>query len=171
METIKVGGANVNKAYSFALSSVSNVTEFSGLFDAYRLNKVFIRAIPLFNTWQAAPDDESHPSLPQIVDIVDYDDATILATSSDYLEFGTHRIHRGDKEWKRKFTPACAINVFQSATATGYKQAFKQWINLANASIPHYGYKLQLIPQEGTINQHYTVQLWATLYFSCKQLR
>jgi len=138
------------------------------MFDAYRINKVFIRAMPKYDTYQIQPLTSTGGKIPQIVDIVDYDDKTTLSYTVDYFKYGNHRIHRGVQDWTRKFTPAIASTIFQNQTTSAYTQKFKQWIDAQYPTVPHYGYKLQI---SGETSENYALELICTLYFSCRQTR
>lgn len=174
IEIINVGTGVVNKAYNFKFDDVLDHPSFAALYDAYRINKIFIRINPLQTTTfaQAAGN-----YLPQIIDLVDYDDATALSTTNDYLSYGNKRIHSGDKAWTRKFTPAVRVAAYQSGgggTEVNQSsiQKFKQWIDMAEGDIPHFGYKVQWSPiNSGTPTTVLKYEVWCTMYFSCRMRR
>lgn len=160
----------VNEAIAFSLDQLPGVTDFSNLFDAYRINKICIRNIPTNNSY-VSQSAASNYELPQIVDLIDYDDAIVLATTTDYTQYNTHRIHRGNESWVRKFTPAVAVATLNNAITTPTVQKFKQWIDMGATAVPHYGYKIQLVPYNTTLGANYRLEQWVTVYFSCKQVR
>lgn len=170
-ELFTVLGTAVNKAYQFTLGELPGQDEPSALFDQYRINKVVVVVRPQRNTYNS---DVTSAQLPQIVDLVDYDDATVLTTTNDYLQFATARVHSGALPFKRKFTPACAAAFVGSDASAfpivGRGSKFKQWLDCSNATVPHYGYKLQIVPTvANTISISYEV--WSYVYLSFRMVR
>ncbi|QCX35024.1 capsid protein [Blackfly DNA Virus 2] len=159
--TIIVGAAAQNLAYSFKFSDLSEAVTYAGLFDMYRINKIFMRCVPRVNNYLA---QGVAIMAPQIIDLVDYTDSTALSATADYLNFGNHRIHAGFTEFKRKFTPASQFCV---GDATHFAPKFKQWLQTLDRDIAHHSYKIQIAPLSATQNTIY--ELWSTYYFSVKQ--
>lgn len=164
----------VNKGYSFRLSDSPEAGQVGSLWDAYRLNKVVLRVIPRQNTYAAG--GANPVAAPQVVSCIDYDDVDTLATTTDYLSFGTARIHSAIHPFSIKFTPAVNNGVSTNAGTTEVlpgNQRFKQWIDMNLAGVPHYGVKMQfaaLVPLPTTTNP-IVFELWAKCYYSFKQRR
>lgn len=169
-EAILVTTSTVNKSFAFSLNNLPNVSRYNGLFDAYRINKIVIRMVPSQNSWNANISTSNY-ELPQIVDLIDYDDNVQLSQTNQYLQYNTHRVHRGDNGWVRKFTPAIALATLNLAVTTPTVQKFKQWIDMGAADVPHYGYKIQMVPYNTTLGSNYRLEMFVTMYFSCKQVR
>lgn len=162
-------GGLVNKAYTFKLNQIPDVSDFTNLYSAYRINKVLVRVIPNFNTFVNTGTTINPVSkLPQIVDLVDYGNPDVLDQTNQYLQHANHRIHQGAQGWKRKFTPATTFGVKATPGEVLAGQRFKQWIDVGGADAEHLSYKLQL---SGVANGTYSAEIFATLYFSCKQVR
>lgn len=151
------------KSFTFNQSSDPEAAQWAALFDAYRINKVVIRCIPVCNTAAIGT-----AGVPAIVDVVDWDDSNLPGNFQGLLNYQTKRVHRGYAEWKRTIIPAVALQVYYGATGTGYGQRRRQWLDLANPTVPHYGYKIGL---SGQPNQKYPLQIWATVYTQYKQKR
>lgn len=162
-----------NSAYTFhseafSLSNnVTNYTEFTNLFDQYRINKVVIKFKLKF-------DPSAQPStaavFPKMWIHADYDDSTIPTTVNDLLQRSNLKttILQPDREYTFAFTPAILAESFRGATATAYSPKFKQYIDMSFPDTPHYAYKaaIEMLPATG-----YSLLINKTLYFSCKNVR
>lgn len=160
----------VNRAYFFSFSMLPNVSEFTTLFDRYRINKVVIKFVPGYSNTVAT----SNPRC-QFITAVDYDDASLVTSTNNLLEYDTKRIHDVNRIVVRKFTPACAQitgltqNVSTKDVSTRSRPAWKVWLDCANDDDrPHYGLKCQW---SGAGNQDMEIRVWITLYFSCAAVR
>lgn len=168
-ETITISGGTplVSKAYSFALSDVTNATEFTSLFQAYRLNKIVFKLQPRFNV----VNPTATLVAPQIITAIDYNDDSGSFNASSLLEFGTHRVHFGFKPIIRKFTPACEVALLGASTAVvSGIQKFKQWIDTAAPDAKHFGVKLNFTTL-AAFTAPLVYDVYVTTYFSCKQLQ
>lgn len=172
IEEIQVTGTtDVKKHYSFNLSMLQNSSDFTNLFDAYRINKIVYKILPSHNV--ALPGSVPvYP--PQVITVIDYNDVNPPATPSftvaELLEYQTHRIHRGFAKISRKFTPAIAMGVSSAGTIVAGVQKFKQWLDVATPAVAHGSLKVLFDTQPGnTASYNFTV--YRDVYFSCKQVK
>lgn len=165
--TITTAGGNEAAAYAISIGNMPNVTEFSSLFDAYRINKVVFKFIPSYNTYYTGTTLAAGTSLPKILTALDFDDATAPTAADELFQYDTLRIHTGDKRFSRKFTPFCAPDIGAS-NSSGVKS--KQWIDWAFTNIPHYGLKIFMEGNAATAIQ-YSLNVYRTIYFSCRGIR
>lgn len=168
-ETIVVGNAPINRAYTFELSDIANsgTTTYTN-FEMYRINKVVMKIIPENNTANMAATTVG--SYPFIVDCIDYNDSLPFTQSNDYLRYDNARLHTGDKPWIRKFTPASRqVANNTTGTQTYGDIAYKKWhtLNITDFQQEHYGYRLHMVPvATNTAVIRYNV--WAKIYYSLK---
>jgi len=155
---------NVLGGLAFQFNQLPSYTEFTNLFDEYRINGIKIQLIPNFTGADLNPTT-SAVSVPNIWSIIDHDDSTSPANLEELLQYPNCRMTRGSRTHTRFFRPSCLIDV--AGITTGVK--FKQWINLANTNIPHYGFKY-FIDQMNT-GPVGTWRVFVTYYFSCKGVR
>ena len=144
--------------------NVNTPADFTGLYDQYRINKIIygIR-LRLDPTAQSA----TNAFFPKMYIAADYDDALTPPSLSNLAERGNIRqfVLKPDREYKFKFTPAVASATYQTATSTGYAPKWKQWIDMADQNVPHYGMKLGIeqMPALG-----FYIEITTNVYFSCK---
>lgn len=158
---------NVHKAYSFTLSQLPNVGEFTTLFDTYRINKIVLTIEPAMESNQMTS--------PQLISrkwlrvVHDYDDANVLANENQYFEYANMKSYDCLKAAKIVLYPKIARQIFNGALTTAYGQEGKVWLDSASPDVPHYGIKM-FIPALG-IDNSFQFRVRATYYISCKQTR
>jgi hypothetical protein len=125
--------------FSFSLSQVPNTTDFSNLFDQYRIIEIAVTLIP--NYIQA--------NVP-IYTAFDYDDALTPPNVFTLFEKQTCRISESDQVIERVFTPRTLRETYATAVTSGYETAVGAWIDSQNDTIPHYGFKYFIAPLPAT---------------------
>jgi len=154
---------NTLGALAFTFNSLPNHTEFSHLFDEYRMNAIRISLIPNFTGSDINPYTTAQ-SLPNIWSIIDHNDSVAPSTLNELLQYPNCKMTRGNSIHTRVFKPSCLTDV--AAITSGVK--YKQWINIADSNIPHYGFKYFVDQTQNNIG---TWRVFVTYYFSCKGVR
>jgi hypothetical protein len=143
-------------AYTFSLSALPDSTEFTSLYDTYRITCVKVNFVPLFT------DTSATVAYPPLMTAIDYDDAsstalTVLEEYDSALRSATGQF------FTRTFTPKVAIAAYSGAF-TSFGQRTWQWIDAASPSVIHYGLKYAL-PVAGAANQVWSVNADLILQF------
>lgn len=102
---------SVRGAIEFKLSNLSNVDEFTNLFDQYRINAINIKVefIPSLSGFDGHPMTTTpvpYVGLPHLHTVIDYDDANAPASKNALMEYSNYKRTRGDIVQKRYFRPA-----------------------------------------------------------------
>lgn len=137
-------------ALNFKLSDMAGYTDFTTLYDMYR-----IRAVAVYLTPVIAPSDfqlngtgSSTTLQTKCSTVIDYDDSDVLASVGDARQYDTCKILylnlSMNKPMVRYFTPAVATELYRSTISTGYGVKWGEWIDCSQADIPHYGFKVNL---------------------------
>lgn len=148
---------------SFNLSSMPNASEFSNLFDSYRINKIVVKIIPKITETSTVLASTGNSALPQIHSALDFNDSIAPTSLAQLTQYSTHKMTRGNMVHTRVFTPCVELSA--NATANTAPKSY-QWLDTSHLDIAHLGMKLY-IPTLGTqtvIYYDYSV----TMYFSCK---
>jgi len=126
-------------AYEFRLGYMPNYTEFTALFDQYRLVKVYVKFIPL-QTESAY--GSTVPANGYIITSTDEDDANAHTSRDAALSCQTHQINGVCEEFTRVVYPRAAAAVYSGAVSTSYAQtAPDTWFDAANVNTSFYGLK------------------------------
>lgn len=147
----EVAGAQNFGSYVFQLNQLPNFTEFTNLFDQYRINKVVLKLIPQFNqsTYNVGHPASTIPSglpagrNPRFYIVNDYDDDTNPASIDTLRQYAKVKVYpvMNNKIIKHIITPATQMQAYETLATTGYVPKFKQWINCNDNNVPHYAIK------------------------------
>lgn len=159
------GNPEATGVATFALNQVFSSSEFSTLFDAYRINCVVLKIYPDYGTYSG-----SGTLNPQWHVCNDYDDNSTPTVSQiiDYESYRTFKIEPG-KTKVFKIYPACAMAAYRSGASWGFTSKRKQWIDMVQTDVPHYGFKFAV--DTGTSGVTYQWRIRPFYYFSCRHVR
>lgn len=143
VSTSSVTGAS--GGYSFALSQLPASSDFTNLFDQYRIAQITVTFAP--NYIQA--------EVP-VYTILDYDDSLTPPSLLSVFEKETCRISKSNQITERTFVPRVLREVYATAVTSGYETALTPWIDSVNDTVPHYGFKyfIAQLPASGLTNTY-----------------
>jgi hypothetical protein len=166
--------------FQFSLSDLPNVAEFTTLFDQYMITGVMLQ-IKMVNN----PDGEyvinTNPLTgnnasfyPTLWYVADHDDRdTVSLAQIKEFDKVRHKVLRPNTEINIMLRPTTLTQIYRSALTTGYACNFKrQWLDVANTDIPHYGCKC-VIDFEGVTPAvlQFDFKINARYFFKCKNVR
>lgn len=168
-DTLPIGPGLYYKGFYFKLSSLPNYTEFTSLYDEYRVNKILVKAIPNFSGSNLGPQGTSSvlQQIPNLHSVIDNDDSTDPTSLNELLQYGNHKMTRGNRIHSRLFTPAIQMASYEGSTQINVEK-YKAWINCANPDVRFYGVKYAL---EGSNVTQGQFNVYVTMYISCKGVR
>lgn len=151
---------------AFTFNDIPNNTEFTNLFDQYRINKVVLKWVPLANSANAGTQ-----STTLFYSVLDYTDDTVPTTEQQLVEYASLKITQGLRQHTRIFTPTTLDSLTDDTGAATYSgnPKIKQWISTSSPNVPHYGVKY-LRPAQPT-GQLVNYKLIKTFYFSCRSVK
>jgi hypothetical protein len=149
-------------SYGASLGTVPDYTDFTTLFDQYRIMQLEVRYIPIY-----APGE--FPGT--ISSVIDYDDANTIS-ESQALQYQTLQVTALYQPFYRVLHPRSADIVYNGNVTVAYGQnRGPQWIDVASPDVPHYGLKLALPTITGAPNSIALGNLVFTLTIQCKNPR
>lgn len=149
------------------LNNVINVSDFSNLYDQYRINYVVAKFwLKIDPSAQAA----ATASFPKMYWYRDYDDAAPPSSLNEIRENQKSRVAvmHPNRPVVIKFRPNSLQLLWGNAVTTQYKPAFKQWMDMQATTAQHFGIKYAI---DDLTNLNYRVDIETTLYFQCRQAR
>jgi len=155
-------------ALYFTLNDLSQVANFTGLYDAYRINKIQIIFTPMCNM-QTIPGTNVDPGI--FATVIDYDDANVLTTLNQNQEYMTYKqspmisTRAHIRTFKPKVTTAAYSGAFSS-----YMQSSNQWLDVASPAIQHYGIKVYMDAYASAATAQ-TYQVTAKYWLEFKSVR
>lgn len=163
--TLTLSSITPNAEYSFKLSDVTQYTEFTSLFDQYKISAIRLQILPKFNSI----DNTSSKNF-NIYTVIDRTDNSALGNATDALEYQSMKMTPYTRRHVRYFKPSVLVNVMDDTTTDSgaYQPKMNQWIATDFPEITHYGIKL-ITDQNVTGNTEFTVL--TTYYFALKNVK
>lgn len=163
----------IAQAYAFNLNQLPNVSEFTNLFDQYKITGAKLSFVPGASESLYSPISGTSTAngFARFHSVIDYDDTTTPPSEDAMLQYGSLKTTGPMQTHVRYIKPKILHEIYRSAIATGYAPRAADWIDVGTPDVPHYGIKVWCnAPTSGTNTQiSYTVYL--TLYFACKNTR
>jgi len=161
--TISCNGTEASADFTFKLTDLINYTEFTTLFDQYKILKVVFKLQLINNPDAAYPINTNASSatansvnwFPKFWYIRDYDSGSSETISSMKERQGAKFfILRPNKEYSVALKPLVQVQTYKTSVSTGYAPK-RLWLDIADATVPHYGLKtvmdtLGVDPVDGT---------------------
>lgn len=151
---------------AISFSQIANSSEFSALYDQYKLNLVkvqfWLRVDPSAQTAAAAV-------APKLYWFRDMDD-NVPASMTEMRERAKCKIAvlRTDRPVTVWIKPNVLAEVYRGVGTTTYSPKFGQWLDMTNTDVAHYGVKWNI---DNLTNTNYYVDIESTYYFQCKNTR
>lgn len=141
VNSLNVTDATQQGAMTFYLNQLPSASEFTALFDQYRINCVVLK-MRYLNQIPDRTDASSGAYRPNFHYCVDYNDSTAYTSITQFAQVGNYRCHalNGERDWSIKIFPKVQRQMYQGLGSTGYGPV-KCWINTADPAVPHYGLK------------------------------
>lgn len=142
------------------LGSLPDYTEFTSLFDAYRIAQMTVTFFPTLSM-------SGTTTAPTLYTVIDYDDDTAFTAVAPMLEYPSLMQSVAGTVVERTFNPYAA-NAAYSGTFTGYARMPRStWVDAASPDVRYYGLKWAV--DAGTAVQTWTIQLRVIVH--CKNVR
>jgi len=157
---------------SWKFNEVPAYTEFTAMFDQYRIPWIKIDFIPCFSANLAGLfGTQVNQNMP-FYTAIDYDDGSPPASVAAIQQYSNCTRHELGKKFTVFIRPRNLSMIYESAIATSYALApYGTWLDCASAAVPYYGlhYAISEVAQSaGTVNLFTPVITWC---IECKNLR
>lgn len=170
--TIQLSNANPSfGAYTFKLSDMPNSTEFTNLFDRYRILGVQVLFVPHWTNADNNPVSSMALVNPNFYTITDYTEDGVPTTLNQLFEDSSCKVTRGGRVHKRYLKPSVLTQQFESTISTGYSPKWGQWITTDDPDVPHYCLKWCGDQLATGTTQNFYIRVMMTYYIQCKDLK
>ena len=88
-DLLSTGGVSLNFAKSYNLNQLPGSTEFSNLFDQYRINLIKVRWMPRANSAELFANN----TIGSLFSVIDYDDATSPGGINELMQYQKSKNH------------------------------------------------------------------------------
>jgi hypothetical protein len=141
--------------FAFALSDLPGYSQFTGLFDQYRFNKVKVMFVPQENSAYSFTSSTGLPG--EFITARDYDNVTALGTVNALLEYDNVSIKSMLAATTVELSPRVAIAAYSGAF-TSFANQDSQWIDSSSSGVQHFGLRTMCT---GSTNLVYTLHAYA----------
>lgn len=146
-----------------ALNQLVNVSDFTNLYEQFRINYVVIK---FFLTIDPSAQAAASANFPRLYWCRDTNDSTPLSENEMYERADMRSaILRPDRPVIMKFKPNVLQTNYLSGIASAYTAKWGEWIDTANVAVPYYGCKWNI---DNFTNTNYRLNIDQTFYFQCK---
>jgi len=150
------GAGNTYRAWSFSLDQVPNPSEFTNLFDSYKIDKVVVKfqAVGVQQISSEYSNGAGAVSYqPRTYTAVDYDDDTVPTALTELTQYSNCKQRLAGRNFSITIRPKVAVQVYRSAVLTAYANPDKTVkLDCAYSDVPHFGLKFAMT-QTSTNNQ------------------
>lgn len=171
-----MSGATAESAFVWTFANLINPSDFTSLYDRYRIDYIQVRAQLITN-----PDGNQfvNSALPNYTNwypklwwCPDYDDGA-QETLDELKQRAKTKciVLQPNRMYKFGVKPAVLTQAYRTSLTTGYTPKWKQWIDMAQTDVPHYGIKYVVDGQSLDPLQDFRVQFDFKVYFTCKDVR
>lgn len=176
---VDITGSTYSLGMVFKLEDVKGEADFADLYDRYMLTTVVLKFKLTTNpnsirTLNADLNWQSTNFFPKLWYCPDYDDnaSETLAQLKERSQT-KWKVLRPNKEIKIVVKPAVTIQTYRTATTTGYAPKWKQWIDMAQRDVPHYGLKfvVDCCGLDPSDTNPFKMEIDRRYYFTCKDVR
>lgn len=163
--------ANQHLSYQFTLDQVSAASDFTNLYDAYKINKIQLFLEPSYD--QSAAVNSLNPAVKNLRVVHDYNDAAQLTNEDDYLQYGNCKSYNPWSKRGIRITLYPKINnvienVGGVATAFSSMNSNRQFLNIATDEIPHFGIKIFIPAGLSTVETASLFRVRAKMWLSMR---
>lgn len=151
---------------TWTLSGVINSSEFSSLYEQYRIDYVqmkwYLRIDPSAQTAASA-------SYPKLYISRDYDSSGLLSQSEMRERANTKIIVMNpNRPVTFGYKPNVLAETYRGTATTSYAPKWKQWLTMTANDVLHYGHIWNI---DDLTNTNYKVDMEYTVWFSCKNTK
>lgn len=153
--------------YSFNLAQLPGVTDFSNLFDRYMITHVQLR---FYLKIDPSAQTAATATYPKLYTVKEYDDSSTPTTLDQLREHNKCqvRVLFPNRPVIVNIKPAVLSEVYRGVATTSYTPKWKQWIDMENRDVPHYGLKWGI---DDFTNTNYKLDIEGKMWFACKDQR
>lgn len=178
---VNTTGTTSSHSIEYLFQNIINPNDFADLYDRYMITCV-VHKFRLVNNPDAAFKHNNEAAqvwntsnfFPKLWYCPDYDDSSTETLQELQQRSKTKcMVLQPNKQYKIVVKPAVTIQTYRTTTTTGYAPKWKQWIDMGQRDVPHYGLKfvVDCSAQDPVDTQPFIVEYTTQYFFTCKDVR
>lgn len=161
------GGVAYFGASSFELQNVPNASEFTSLYDQYKINGIKWQLLPRGNSADVGTST-TQGNQGRIFSVLDYDDSNAPASFNDMTQYQNVKMTPNTVTHTRYLKPKFLMDVLSGSVGVTANAPRNGWIDCTNSDVKHRGVKIGI---QAPTNATYTYDLMVTYYLAFKNVR
>lgn len=164
----------IQAGYSFQLDQVPQFTEFTQLYDQYKLSMVKLELRPTVTDMVGVPNQgfTAASGFYPLRTVIDYDDAQAPPNEPFMFQYQNMRTTQPTRVHTRVVRPKFSTRAYATALSDGFRPS-TGFIDCNQPSVPHYGLKVWMDPPPlvASTRSTLTYNVYATYYLKFKNVR
>lgn len=136
-------------ALAFNFDAMPNFTDFTSLFDQYKIRNMKVTLIPRYSETPIATGVGTSLGS-SVITVLDRDDDTAPTSINDLCQYTNMRQTKGGKNHMRSWRPTVKVPVL-GLSGTDYSVKSAPWIDAASTDVKHYGLKYAIEQGSGAV--------------------
>lgn len=169
-------GTGISLAYQFTLDSLPNYTEFTNLYDLYKITGIKLSFVPSASEYinSVTSGTNAQNGFQRFNSVLDFDDTAVPTSENQLLQYASLKQTPGWATHSRYFTPRVntVVEGVVGATLAASSTAPK-WISTDNPEVEHLGVKVFVPPPiaGSAVSAAITYTVYATYYLACRNVK
>jgi hypothetical protein len=139
-----------------ASNDIAQFSSWAAVFDQYRIMEI---EVWVYSTLQFGGSPSTYNPGQSLYTVNDYDDANTPSTISQLCQYENVMVTPISNGHYRKWRPHCASAVYSGAF-TSFANEVSPWIDVASASVQHYGLKAGVDVTNSAIQFNRATRIW-----------
>jgi len=155
----------------FILQSLPDYTEFTALYDQYRVDKLVVHFIPNANVIDHSSSNLDSGTL---LTAVDFDGGATGLTLTQFLSYESSQIHAHCVPAKITIQPRAelaAVNTGGTTVSSGLPNNANIWYDCSNTTVPFYGVRYATTAEAAATGYHTYYNIWVEAFVTFKSTR
>jgi hypothetical protein len=140
-------GTTTTGGINFTLSSITDVSSYTTIFDQYKIEMIEVRCTPRY-TEATLGTPSATAIMPRLYTVIDYNDSTVPGSINQLKDYGSCVVTTPGASLVRTIIPQLSTAVY-SGSFTSYMSA-NGWVDTSSPNVQYYGLKYAIEPGSGS---------------------
>lgn len=129
---------NQYQGVAFTLGDLPDVTDFTALYDQYKISKIEVKWLPRGNS----SDVGSSGNISRFFSVIDRDDDAVPSSIDQLTQYESLKVTPTTATHARSFKPSMRLETATGLGTTANTIVGPKWIDVTNTNVKHYGVKI-----------------------------
>lgn len=165
--SLSVAAAATNfQGVAFTLGDLPDVTDFTALYDQYKILGVKVQWLPRGNSSELA----TAGNISRFFSVIDRDDDATPSSIDQLCQYESLKVTNSTSLHKRYFKPSVRREIATGLGTTASEVAMSPWIDVTNTNVKHYGCKIA-VQGPNAVGTQIFYDAMVTMYLAFRNVR